>query len=144
MPAPVLFVGGTGPVGQASVPPLLGSREELLAADEPAQRRRPAVLIDTFAGGATATKAQELSALPERSGAGLDWAREPDPLAWGHPWNVRHPFVADTSRPRDVLGRHARQADWLGASKRELCAPALVDNVALAVAARRVGATSPR
>jgi nucleoside-diphosphate-sugar epimerase len=96
MPARVLFVGGTGPVGQASVPHLLeaghqvalahsgahepaslaelehlhGSREELLAPEGPAQRWRPDALIDTFAGGATAAKAQELSALAERSGAG--------------------------------------------------------------------------
>jgi hypothetical protein len=97
MPTRVLFVGGTGPVGQASVPHVLeaghevalahsgrhepvavaelehlhGSRKELLAPDGPAERWRPEVLIDTFAGGATAAKARELSALAERSGAEL-------------------------------------------------------------------------
>ncbi len=96
MCARVLFVGGTGPVGQASVPHLLaagheialahtgrhepaelaglehlhGSRAELLAPDGPAERWRPEVLVDTFAGGATAAKADELSALAQRAGAG--------------------------------------------------------------------------
>jgi nucleoside-diphosphate-sugar epimerase len=96
MPARVLFVGGTGPVGQASVPHLLeaghevalahsgahepaslaelehlqDSREELLAPAGRAERWRPELLIDTFAGGATAAKAQELSLLAERSAAG--------------------------------------------------------------------------
>jgi nucleoside-diphosphate-sugar epimerase len=95
MASSVLFVGGTGPVGHASVPHLLaaghdvalahtgshestalsalehlhGSRAELLARGGPAERWRPEVLIDTFAGGATAEKARELSDLAERSAA---------------------------------------------------------------------------
>jgi nucleoside-diphosphate-sugar epimerase len=88
----VLFVGGTGPVGQASVPQLLsaghevavahtgtheppalvdvehvhGDRPTLLAAGGPAERWRPEVVVDTFAGGATSAKAAELGALAER------------------------------------------------------------------------------
>lgn len=91
----VLFVGGTGPVGQASVPPLLedghavavahtgaheppglggvehlhGTRPELLAAGGAAERWTPEVIVDTFAGGATAAKANELGDLGERCGA---------------------------------------------------------------------------
>jgi nucleoside-diphosphate-sugar epimerase len=90
----VLLVGGTGPVGQASVPHLLdaghevavahtgahepsalrdlthlhGDRAALLATGGPAERWRPEVLVDTFAGGATAAKAAELGALAERCG----------------------------------------------------------------------------
>jgi nucleoside-diphosphate-sugar epimerase len=92
----VLLVGGTGPVGQASLPHLLeaghqvavahtgtheppgqadvehlhGDRPSLLAAGGPVERWRPDVLVDTFAGGATAAKAINLSALAERCGAG--------------------------------------------------------------------------
>jgi nucleoside-diphosphate-sugar epimerase len=92
----VLFVGGTGPVGQASVPHLLddghrvavahtgaheppglrevehlhGERSGLLAAGGPAERWAPEVLVDTFAGGATAAKAIELGRLAERCQAG--------------------------------------------------------------------------
>ncbi len=92
----VLFVGGTGPVGQASVPRLLaaghevalahsgrhepeapgevehmhGERGELLAPGGPAERWRPDALVDTFAGGATGAKARELAARAERTGAG--------------------------------------------------------------------------
>jgi nucleoside-diphosphate-sugar epimerase len=92
----VLFVGGTGPVGQASAPHLLdqghelaaahsgthepphandvehlhGERSALLAPGGPAERWRPDVVVDTFAGGATAAKANELGALAERCGAG--------------------------------------------------------------------------
>jgi nucleoside-diphosphate-sugar epimerase len=88
----VLFVGGTGPVGQASIPHLLedghevavahtgtheplglsrvehfhGAREELLSPGGPAERWTPAVVVDTFAGGATAAKAGELGRLAER------------------------------------------------------------------------------
>jgi nucleoside-diphosphate-sugar epimerase len=58
------------PVAVAELEHLHGSRKELLAPDGPAERWRPEVLIDTFAGGATAAKARELSALAERSGAG--------------------------------------------------------------------------
>jgi nucleoside-diphosphate-sugar epimerase len=91
----VLFVGGTGPVGQAAVPYLLeaghtvvlahsgaheppelaalehvhGERSELLAPGGAAERVRPDAIIDTFAGGASAEKATELSALAERTGA---------------------------------------------------------------------------
>lgn len=90
----VLFLGGTGPVGEAAVPHLVaaghevalahsgrheafeelehlhGPRTELLAPGGPAERWRPEVVIDTFAGGATAAKASELSGLAERAGVG--------------------------------------------------------------------------
>jgi nucleoside-diphosphate-sugar epimerase len=92
----VLFIGGTGPVGLASLPHLLaaghevavahtgahepdaavvadhlhGEREELLAPGGPAERWRPDAIVDTFAGGATAAKAQQLRALAQRAGAG--------------------------------------------------------------------------
>jgi nucleoside-diphosphate-sugar epimerase len=39
--------------------------------------------------------------------ARLDWAWEPVVVRWeegDHPWNVRHPVIADTSRLRQVLG----------------------------------------
>jgi nucleoside-diphosphate-sugar epimerase len=88
----VLFVGGTGPVGQASIPHLSedghevavahtgtheppglskiehlhGTREELLSPGGPAERWTPEVIVDTFAGGATAAKAGELGRLAER------------------------------------------------------------------------------
>jgi nucleoside-diphosphate-sugar epimerase len=88
----VLLVGGTGPVGQASVPHLLGDghdvavahtgthelpelarvehlhgdRAALLAAGGPVERWRPDALVDTFAGGATAAKAIELGQLAQR------------------------------------------------------------------------------
>jgi nucleoside-diphosphate-sugar epimerase len=90
----VLFIGGTGPVGQASVPHLLaaghevalahsgrhepdvlselehlhGERDSLLAAGGPAERWRPEVLVDTFAGGATAAKARDLARVAGRAG----------------------------------------------------------------------------
>ena len=91
----VLFVGGTGPVGQAAVPHLLaaghdvvlahsgaheppalaalehlhGDRAALLAPGGPAERARPDAVVDTFAGGASDAKAREVSALAERAGA---------------------------------------------------------------------------
>lgn len=91
----VVFVGGTGPVGQATVPHLLeaghdvvlahsgaheppalaglehlhGDRAALLAPGGPVERARPDAIIDTFAGGASAAKARALSALAERSRA---------------------------------------------------------------------------
>ena len=91
----VLFVGGTGPVGQASVPHLLtaghevavahtgaheppalahvehlhGERDELLAPGGAAERWRPDAIVDTFAGGATAAKARAVGDLAERAGA---------------------------------------------------------------------------
>jgi nucleoside-diphosphate-sugar epimerase len=90
----VLFVGGTGPVGLASLPHLLaarhevalahsgvhepdeardlehlhGERRQLLARGGPAERWRPEVIVDTFAGGATAAKGSQLVALGERAG----------------------------------------------------------------------------
>jgi nucleoside-diphosphate-sugar epimerase len=53
---------------------------------------------------------------------GWEWATEE--VAWAdddHPWNVRHPVVADTTRLRDVLGvldpdpraATVAQIDWL-------------------------------
>lgn len=91
----VLFIGGTGPVGLSSLPHVLavgheaavahtgahepdaarevehlhGSREELLAPDGPAERWRPDALVDTFAGGATDAKAQQLGELARRADA---------------------------------------------------------------------------
>jgi nucleoside-diphosphate-sugar epimerase len=88
----VLLVGGTGPVGQASIPHLTaeghqmavahtgaheppalrdvehlhGDRPALLAPGGPAERWRPDVLVDTFAGGAATAKAIELGKLAER------------------------------------------------------------------------------
>ncbi len=88
----ILFVGGTGPVGQAAiahlgghdvavahsgaheavphVEHLHGSREELLARGGAVERWRPDAVVDTFPGGATAAKARQLSALAERAGVG--------------------------------------------------------------------------
>jgi nucleoside-diphosphate-sugar epimerase len=54
----------------------------------------------------------------------LDWQWEPIPVPWAegdHPWNVRHPVVADTTRLREVLGvidpdpvvATRAQIDWL-------------------------------
>jgi nucleoside-diphosphate-sugar epimerase len=91
----VLFVGGTGPVGRAAVPHLLaaghdvvlahsgaheppelaglehlhGDRAALVAPGGPAERARPDAIVDTFAGGASAAKAEALSALAARAGA---------------------------------------------------------------------------
>ena len=53
-----------------------------------------------------------------------DWEWEPVPVPWAdgdHPWNVRHPVVADTQRLRGVLGvvdpdpiaATRAQVDWL-------------------------------
>jgi nucleoside-diphosphate-sugar epimerase len=89
----VLLVGGTGPVGIATIPLLLedgwevavahggghepeeasdvehlhGTRKELLDAGGPVERWRPDVLVDTFPGGATAEKAEQLRAVAERA-----------------------------------------------------------------------------
>lgn len=91
----VLLVGGTGPVGQSATPWLLrdghrvavahsgahepagaaevehlhGTRAELLAAGGPVERWRPDVIVDSFAGGATAAKAEALGEAARRSGA---------------------------------------------------------------------------
>jgi nucleoside-diphosphate-sugar epimerase len=90
----VLFVGGTGPVGQAAVPHLLaaghevvlahtgaheppslaglehlhGDRAALLAPGGPAERTGPDAIVDTVAGGAGAEQARAVSALAERAG----------------------------------------------------------------------------
>ena len=90
----VLLVGGTGPVGQATIPHLLaaghvaavahsgaheptglddvehlhGSRGNLLSPDGPVEKWSPEVIVDTFGGGATAAKAKQLSDLAERCG----------------------------------------------------------------------------
>jgi len=91
----VLLVGGTGPVGLSALPHLLlaghevavahsgaheppgaadaehlhGAREQLLGGDGPVERWRPDVLVDSFAGGATAEKARELGEAARRCGA---------------------------------------------------------------------------
>ena len=145
----VLFVGGTGPVGLASLRHLLaeghtvalahtglhepaeadtvehlhGERSELLAPGGAAERWRPEVLVDTFAGGATAEKAAELVAVAERAGvrqiiavssmdvyrhcadAGVDGnppadlPRNPLPLSEDHPRRSPRPF--STAREHD-------------------------------------------
>jgi nucleoside-diphosphate-sugar epimerase len=88
----VLFIGGTGPVGHSAIPRLRsaghevlvahsgrheafadlehlhGSRGELLSLDGTAERWRPEVAIDTFAGGATAQKAKTLADFGRRVG----------------------------------------------------------------------------
>ena len=88
----ILFVGGTGPVGQAAithlnahdvavahsgaheavshVEHLHGSREELLGTAGPVERWRPDAVVDTFPGGATAAKARQLAALAARAEVG--------------------------------------------------------------------------
>jgi nucleoside-diphosphate-sugar epimerase len=92
----VLLIGGTGPVGRASLPHLLaaghavavahsgaheppgltevehlhGARDALLTAGGPVESWGPEALVDTFAGGATAAKAGELGQVAERCGAG--------------------------------------------------------------------------
>jgi nucleoside-diphosphate-sugar epimerase len=91
----VAFIGGTYYVGPVAVPLLLranhevvvahsgvhehpsvadvehlhGSREELLAEGGVIERWSPGVLVDTFAGGATAEKSRVLSACAQRCGA---------------------------------------------------------------------------
>jgi nucleoside-diphosphate-sugar epimerase len=63
----------------------------------------------------------------------LDWSWEPVEVPWadgGHPWNVRHPVIADTTRLRDVLGvtepdplaATAAQIDWLWEHRGEAAA----------------------
>lgn len=91
----VCFVGGTRFVGPAAIGHLLaaghevaiahsgahegdvgevehlhGAREELLADDGPVERWAPEALVDTFAGGATAWKAEQLAGCARRAGAG--------------------------------------------------------------------------
>jgi nucleoside-diphosphate-sugar epimerase len=53
----------------AGVEHLHGSRADLLAAGGPLERWRPEALVDTFAGGASAAKAEELVACAAASGA---------------------------------------------------------------------------
>ncbi|HEX6583202.1 MAG TPA: hypothetical protein VF056_06320 [Thermoleophilaceae bacterium] len=90
----ILLVGGTGPLGQAATPHLLaaghelavahsgaheppdaadvehlhGGRDELLGRGGPVERWAPDVLVDTFAGGATAAKARALGHAAARAG----------------------------------------------------------------------------
>jgi nucleoside-diphosphate-sugar epimerase len=52
-----------------SVEHLHGDRDALLAPGGPVERWRPDALVDTFPGGATATKAEQLAACAERTGA---------------------------------------------------------------------------
>jgi nucleoside-diphosphate-sugar epimerase len=91
----VLLVGGTGPIGRTAVPRLLreghevavahsgaheppeldvvehlhGTRSELLAEDGAVVAWRPEVLVDTFPGGATPEKAQQLAVVARRCDA---------------------------------------------------------------------------
>ncbi len=90
----VLFLGGTGPVGLASLPHLTaaghdvavahtgahepdaarevehlhGERGALVAPGGLAERWRPDAIVDTFAGGATGAKARQLGELAARAG----------------------------------------------------------------------------
>lgn len=92
----MLFVGGTGPVGEAAVPRvreaghevavahsgahepavladvehLHGGRDELLGVGGAVERWRPDVLVDTFAGGATAAKGAQVGDTAARCGVG--------------------------------------------------------------------------
>jgi nucleoside-diphosphate-sugar epimerase len=91
----VVFIGGTGPLGQGAIPHVLegghevavahsggheppalthvehlhGDRAALLAARGPVKRWKPDVVVDSFPGGATAKKAAQAGALTERVGA---------------------------------------------------------------------------
>ncbi|MCW2990916.1 MAG: NAD-dependent epimerase/dehydratase, partial [Solirubrobacterales bacterium] len=91
----VAFVGGTRFVGPAALPHLLaaghevaiahsgahepgglprvehlhGTRDELLGEGGLVERWRPGALVDTFPGGATAGKAEQLAACAQRAGA---------------------------------------------------------------------------
>jgi nucleoside-diphosphate-sugar epimerase len=56
--------------GVAHIEHLHGARDALLAPDGPVQRWRPDVIVDTFAGGASAEKARALTACAARAGAG--------------------------------------------------------------------------
>ena len=92
----IVFIGGTGPVGQTAKPHLLaaghelavahsgdheppgaadvehlhGARDALLAPDGPVGQWKPDVLVDTFGGGATAAKARQLGDLARSRGVG--------------------------------------------------------------------------
>jgi nucleoside-diphosphate-sugar epimerase len=65
----VAHSGAHEPPELARVEHLHGDRRALLAAGGPAETWGPDVLVDTFAGGATAAKATELGQLAERCGA---------------------------------------------------------------------------
>jgi 2'-hydroxyisoflavone reductase len=52
-----------------SVEHLHGARDALLSSGGAVESRRPEVLVDTFPGGATAAKGEQLAALAERTGA---------------------------------------------------------------------------
>jgi nucleoside-diphosphate-sugar epimerase len=91
----VLLMGGTGPLGRSAIPHLLaaghavavahsgeheppdtnevehhhGTRDELLRAGGAVERWRPKVIVDSFAGGATAARAHALGEFAERCGA---------------------------------------------------------------------------
>jgi nucleoside-diphosphate-sugar epimerase len=58
----------------------------------------------------------------------LGWEWEPEPVPWedsDHPWNVRHPVIAETTRLREELGvtepdpveATHQQIDWLWANR---------------------------
>ncbi len=66
----VAHTGAHEPGTLGSLEHLHGQRDLLLAPDGAVERWRPDAIIDTFAGGATAEKAQELGALAERIDAG--------------------------------------------------------------------------
>jgi nucleoside-diphosphate-sugar epimerase len=55
--------------GVETVEHLHGDRDALLSPGGAVERRRPEALVDTFPGGATAAKGEQLAALAERTGA---------------------------------------------------------------------------
>jgi nucleoside-diphosphate-sugar epimerase len=66
----VAHSGAHEPDGLPDVEHLHGTREDLLGEGGPVQRWKPDALIDTFAGGATARKAEPLAGCATRAGAG--------------------------------------------------------------------------
>jgi nucleoside-diphosphate-sugar epimerase len=70
-------------------------------------------------------------ALARLVGDQLGWSWEFEEVAWSegdHPWNVRHPILADTSRLQEVLGVREptatagtrKQIEWLWEHREEL------------------------
>jgi nucleoside-diphosphate-sugar epimerase len=151
----VLFIGGTGPVGQAAVPHLLdaghdvvlahtgadepsalsplehlhGERGALLAPGGPAERARPEAIwtrspaaLDRAPVGTSPCNVGDprdltFGGLAALVAERLGWEWEIEDVAWSesdHPWNVRHPVVADTTRLQEQLG--VREPDPLEAT----------------------------
>lgn len=86
--------------------------------------------------------------------ARLGWEWEPEVVDWDaddHPWNVRHPVLADTARLRDVLGVTApdpleateTQIDWLWEHRAAVAALPCAPRPAQAGATRSVRSARP-